>query len=342
MTVPFTFRSRYLLQFLFLSLLVGAAEWLVTHSAAFQLRGPVMALAVTVDLTVGIPALYYFFVARRYQLPLSTVAVVFTLSLGVAAWLLPPDGQQYVGWLRNLLLVAEPLLTVLVLVRLRGVLRAYRAARLHYPDFTDNLASSFRTVFGSALAPVVSEVAMFRYALLFWLTPAPLPASQSTHSFSMHRESAFTAIMATLLLVSVVEMTVVHLLVMRWHPGAAWALLGLSAYSLLFVLGHLHAVRQRPVLVQEQVLMLRVGLLWRVRLPRAAIASAVPIRELPALPELLNLAGPLVTAPNVLLTLHEPVAASGPYGLRKKAPHLALYVDEPARLLAVLATPAQV
>ena len=51
-------------------------------------------------------------------------------------------------------------------------------------------------------------------------------------------------------------------------------------------------------------------------------------------PDTLNLARPLLVAPNVLLTFAAPVLVSGLYGSCRAARQLALYVDQPALLLA--------
>ncbi|GAA3999865.1 hypothetical protein GCM10022408_08580 [Hymenobacter fastidiosus] len=334
MPAPALSGRKPLYYFLTLALLLLAGELTITRLARFTTT-PGLPFAVTVDLVVGLPVLYYLFIVRRYKVGWTTVAGVFGLALVVAAWILPPAQQLYLGWFRKALLLAEPVLLVVLVVRLRRLVHHYRLAAAIEPDFLLNLAASFRAVFGQPLPFLVSEAAMVRYGLLGWLKPA---AAQP--GFSMHRESAFTAIMGTLLLVSVAEMGGVHLLVQRWNPVAAYWLLGLSVYGMGFLLGHLQAVRQRPLLLTATVLRIRVGLVWNFDLPLAALAAAEPWRDAEPLPEgVLNLAQQLITPPNVLLSCHHAITALGPYGLGKTTRQLALYVDKPAEFVQALQRP---
>ncbi|GAA3946229.1 hypothetical protein [Hymenobacter algoricola] len=336
MTAPPIITRKPLYYFIVLTLLLLAGELTITRLARFTTT-PGLPFAVTVDLVVGLPVLYYLFIVRRYKVGWTTVAGVFGLALVVAAGILPPAQQLYLGWFRKALLLAEPALLVVLVVRLRRLVHHYRLAAAIETDFLLNLAASFRAVFGHPLPFLVSEAAMVRYGLLGWLKPA---AAAAQPAFSMHRESAFTAIMGTLLLVSVAEMGGVHLLVMRWSPVVAYWLLGLSVYGTGFLLGHLQAVRQRPLLLTATTLRIRVGLVWNFDLPLAALAAAEPWRDAEPLPEgVLNLAQQLITPPNVLLSCHHAITALGPYGLRKTTRQLALYVDKPAEFMQALNLP---
>ena len=69
--------------------------------------------------------------------------------------------------------------------------------------------------------------------------------------------------------------------------------------------------------------------------PRAALQAAEALRgDFVASSETLNLARPLLTAPNLMLTFAAPVIVTGPYGMRRSARRLALYLDQPQAFLA--------
>ena len=320
-------RSRAALLFGLLALLFVAVEWQITRLPQFYQR-PALPAAVSADLLLGLPLLFYFVVARRYRLSPLTLVVAFGAAVAVASWVLPAGQQQYVQWGKTALLLAEPLALLVGLWHLRRLVRAYRHGRQQgEADFLTNLENSFQTVFGRPLRPVVGELAMLRYALWFGRAaaePAAVP-------FTAYRQSAFRATMGALLLASGVEMLVAHLLLVRWSAVAAGAALVLSLYSVLFVLGHLRAVVLRPTVVTaDGRLRLRVGFVWQVDLPLTEIVEAYQLPAAAILrPETLNLAKLLLTEPNVLLVLRAPAPVRGLYGLTRRRQRLALYVDDP-------------
>ena len=325
-------RSWPALLFGLLALLLVAVEWQLTRLPQFYQR-PALPAAVSADLLLGLPLLFYFVVARRYRLSPLTLGVAFGAAVAVAGWVLPAGQQQYVGWGKTALLLAEPLALLVGLWHLRRLVRAYHHGRQQgETDFLTNLENSFQTVFGRPLRPVVGELAVLRYALWFG---RPATAERATAPFTAYRQSAFRATMGALLLASGVEMLVAHLLLVRWSAAAAGVALALSLYSVLFVLGHLRAVVLRPTVVTaDGRLRLRVGFVWQVDLPLAAIVDAYQLPTAATLrPETLNLAKLLLTEPNVLLVLQRPVLVRGLYGLTRERQRLAVYVDEPAAFL---------
>ncbi|WBO84526.1 hypothetical protein [Hymenobacter yonginensis] len=311
-----------------LLLLALLIEYTIIQQPAFRLR-PELPAAVALDLLVGIPLLFYGLVVRRYRLPATTVGAVFSAMLAVGFWLVPAGQQQYLQWGRHLLVLPEGLAVVMMAVNIRRLLRAYIHATQYSADIVENLHAAFTAVFRRAWAPLVSELAMFRYALLSWRArPEVGPGQQA---FSTSRESGFRALLLTVMGVSVVEMVVAHLLLSRWNATAALVALLLSAYTLLFLLAHLRAVPLRPVLLDGRRLIVRTGFMWRLEVPAEAVLRLQLLSDTPApRRHLLNLAKPLLTAPNVLLTFSQPVAVAGLYGLRRTVWQVALYVDDRA------------
>jgi hypothetical protein len=137
-------------------------------------------------------------------------------------------------------------------------------------------------------------------------------------------------------MLSVIETAAVHLLVQRWSPSVAWVLFVLDLYTLLFLVAHLHAVRLRPTILTAEALLIRIGLMWQMRVDRYKVTSVRCITEVPTDSGLLNLARPLVTDPNLLLTFVEPVTITGIYGMQRTVRCVALYVDRPAELVQIL------
>ncbi len=191
-------------------------------------------------------------------------------------------------------------------------------------------------VLGPAGVILVAEITMLRFAVLGgWARPDVRPAHAA---FSGHRESGFLALLGAVGFLVVIETAVAHLVVGHWYPVVAWWLTGLGGYTLLFLLAHAHAVRLSPLLLAADSLTVRVGFVWQLAVPRAAVAAAEAIGEAPAPgAATLNAAKVLLAAPNVLLTFAAPVAVAGPYGTRRTVRRVALYLDRPQDFLRALA-----
>ncbi|UYZ61855.1 hypothetical protein [Hymenobacter weizhouensis] len=337
MTLTPTLRLRPLLLFgLLLAAGVGV-ELLIIRRPDFATQ-PLLPAAVSFDVLVLPPLLFYLLVVRPYRLPVSTVAGAFAAAVALGYWLLPVSQQQYLGWARHGLVAVEALVFGLLITNLRRIRRAFRAARLVAAGYVEALDEAVRPVFGRLTAPVVMEVSTVYYAFLSWRAR---PEVQTTDVvFTTHQESAFTALMSTVALLSVAEMGAAHLLLMRWQPLVAWVALGLHLYGLMVLVAHVRAVRLRPMLLtQTGELVLRTGFLWQLRLPVADVEAIDSLTEAPPrAPGLLNLAQALLTPPNVLLTLRCPHEAVGPYGVRRSVSRVALYLDQPAGLRAALAS----
>ena len=331
-------RIRPALLFSGVLLLVLLVEYLVIQRPEFSTR-PALPAAVTFDLLVGIPLLFYFLVVRRYQLPVTTVVGAFGGALALGYYLIPAGQQQYLGWASHGLVLVEAATVVLAVINLRRLVRAYTEARQHSADFVENLHAAFAAVFRRSLAPLVSELIMFRYALLSWRAKPEVRPGQT--AFTSHRDSGFLALIIAFSCLSVIETVVVDLLVSRWSSTAALVLLVLDVYTLVFLLAHLRAVMLRPITLHNGRFVIRIGFIWRLEV---AIESIFKIEELRDTPEpdknCLNLAKPLFTPPNVRLTFAEPITVIGLYGIRRTVPQVALYVDDRVALLQQLhATP---
>ncbi|GAA4378175.1 hypothetical protein [Hymenobacter koreensis] len=336
MTLTPAYNYRPALWFAGLLLALLFVERLITLQPQFALQ-PALPAAVTFDLLAGIPLLFYFFIVRRYRLPVTTVVGAFGGALALGYYLIPAGQQQYLGWARQSLVLLEAGVLVVAVANLRRLVRAYAEAARRSADFVENLNAAFAAVFRRSMAPLVSEVVMFRYALLGWWARPEVGAGQ--RAFSNHRDSGFLALVITCCALSVIETAAMHMLVSRWNATAAVVVLVLDVYTLVFLLAHLRAVMLRPATLENGQLLVRIGFAWRFAVPVQAVVHADELRDTPEPDKLtLNLAKLLFTAPNVRLTFAESVTITGLYGIRRQTKQVALYVDDRAEFLRQLRT----
>lgn len=324
------------LAFAALALLVVGIEHTIVRLPAFP-QHPALSWAVLFDMLVGLPLVFYMLVLRRYRLSPLVLGTVVSACLALVYWLLPTPQWQQMPLLKLLSIGLEGLTLVAVATRGRKLLRAYRAAGASEARPLPRLRLAAGQVLGIGGVLLIAELDMLRYALLGWWEPVPA-ARPGAVAFASHRESGFGALLVVACFGLLIESAALHLLVRMWSPVVAGWLLVADAYVLLLFIAHGHAVRLQPTVLTADELLVRVGFFWHVAVPRSCWpAAALLPGDFVADAETLNLARPLLTAPNVMLTFAAPVSVTGPYGIRRPARRLALYLDQPTALLDVLA-----
>ncbi len=286
--------------------LAGAAalvsvELAVVASQAFFRRPQLFSAAVAFDL-VAVPALLAWLTGalRPWTAAMAGAALVGTLLPGIhVRWLTAP-AELVVFWL---------------------LLRKLSSGS---GDLIDRLRAALPDTLLTRVA--ITEVTLLWYGLFSWRrTPPP--------GFTAHRRAGLVAIDAALLLAVAAEAIPLHFwLHGGWRLGATL----LHAYSALWLLGDLQALRLRPITIEGCALHLRIGLRWEARLQLSAIKSA----GAPTIPEDALRVG-VIGSPNLVLRFSEPQTLRGLFGIERRASAIALLVDDPAALLAPLGRAAQ-
>ncbi|WP_375447388.1 hypothetical protein [uncultured Fibrella sp.] len=306
-----------------LLLLVGA-EMMVIRSTAFTRAPTLFSLAVLFDLCGITSVLFYGFLASpNGWSPMRTVVVVL-LMVRVGLLLLPTNTLP--AFLNGpfLFALAEAGALAIAVVRIRIIRLTYLKLR---PTTTADkaLLESFAVVFGQRTASIIlGEWQIISYAIGGWWLRADVPADAT--ALTTHRDSGQIALTVALGAVCLIELVSMHLLVARWNHDVAFWLTMAGAYSLLLLVADVVATLKRPSYLTANAFHLRLGIRWLAVISRDQIGQIERIDEKPVRRDgVLNVA--LLTGPNVLLTLSEPVMVQGPYGIRREATQLALWID---------------
>lgn len=297
-------------------------------------RQALLDAAVTTDLTVVVPALWYLLVARPRGWSATTVLPVFVAAVAVAGFILPSGRRQLLDAAGLLAAPAELVVLWLVVRRVRRIAHASRAGA-GAGDTLQAIREATRQVLGpSRLADALAyEFALLRYAFVSWrAAPETRPDAVA---FTYHRRSGYPALVGALILVICAEGAGVHVMLRGLSPTLAWTLTALSAYSILWLVGDARAASLRPILLSSDELLLRLGLRWTVRVPREAV-TAVGDAPLGSSQRNVDLCLALPGRPWFLVELAAPVEAVGLYGRRKLVRRIGVSSDDPARLREAL------
>ncbi len=326
----------------FLVLLAGIYTtcFLLVNSTQFLQNADALAFGITADLTIVIPVLYYFLVVRTKKAPAISLVPVFLLSLVLASLLLPGNHHTYLNMVKLLVAPAEIFAVGYIIWKVNNTVKAFRQAKSRAPDFYESLSISLRQTLGNNRAADVfaSEIATFYFAFFSW-RKEPL-MGENERAFSYYRECGWPAVMAIVCLMVVVETIAIHLLLQNWSVTAAWIFTALSIYSIFWLIGDFNAMRLRPILLSGDTLRIRIGLRWTLNIPCSEIESLQPIKEIDRkIPGLLNAV--VFGEPQFLLTLKNPLTASGFFGLSETVNQIVLAVDEGKEFEAALKSDMQ-
>lgn len=182
-------------------------------------------------------------------------------------------------------------------------------------------------------AALACELSLWAFALAGWRMRTPADAN----AFSVHRESSWSMAAVGIGLVLVVEALPIHFLLVRSHPTLAVIATATSVYGLLWLIGDAQAMRLRPMRIEPDALLVRVGLRSKALVPLDAIASVEPVKA-DAAPKRGRgtLRATPIGDPTLLLTLREPLVAHGPYGVPLPVARIGVAADERARFASAL------
>lgn len=324
--------------FLALAAALLVIEILAVSTAAFATHGDLFSLAVTTDITIGIPLLFYLLVVRRKHIPTITVVPIFVLSLILAGRILPQENHSYLKKVELVAPLVEVIVFAVVAIKARQIAGHFRQIRPTFPYSPEALELAIQRGLG-AVPPIVgtllsTELSLIYFAFTGWFRKFH-PERQNGLTFSYHRQGGYLAVLGFMVFMLLLETTVVHLLLQRWSQTAALILTLATVYTLVWLFGDLHSMRLQPVVLGRTHLYLRTGMRWRVDIPLKLIdrvEKAVSADKKAA--DFVNLA-PIGEARQVI-HLVEPVQVVGLLGRRRSTTRIGVALDDDKAFVAAL------
>lgn len=141
----------------------------------------------------------------------------------------------------------------------------------------------------------------WQYLIPSRLRSQQLAPTDTAISFAHYRHPGEQQFIAVIVIIFVIEIPLVHLIVHRFSPTAAWIVTGLTLLMALWITGVFIAARQRLSWISENELHVNDGLFTEYQLHRSNITSITmePLNQTTS-----NTSDPPVKA---VLSLHEPV-----------------------------------
>lgn len=319
-------QKHYLVFIALFFVIVLVEQWIVSTPQFYQKS--ILPLAVSIDLIIILPVLYFFIVVKPLKVNKLSVLGVVMACMGIGYWMIPKGYQDYLNYAEIALIAIELGVFIWVLTKIQKVIKEYKQLEKIEADFIKNIHQAFETHLGNSffIHFFVSELIMLRYGLFFWIYQKK---NIQENEFTMHQESAFVPTFSVLVFVGLIEMVVVHILLMNSNPILLWVLTGLSLYSLIFLIAYMVSIVRRKIDIVESHVSIRVGKVWNFEIDKSNILEILSIKDIEKDKNILNAASFLMTQPNLLIKLRNKITIKGLYGIKKEINQIALVLDKP-------------
>ena len=314
-------------------LLIGLLVWLAKSSFFFS-HPDRLAIAITFDLLISVPVIYFFLI-RKSSIPKTSAILLVIAGMVAGSYVLPEENQFYLSLFKTWVFpVVEISILSFVIYKVSQAIRGYKTNQNPSSDFYTTLKiTCYKILPGIAVIPVVTEIAVFYYGFIHWKK-----RRLRENEFTYHKNSGSIALLAAILFLVVVETAIFHLLLVKWSTLFAWILTLLSAYTGIQLFGFMRSMLKRPITIGNNHLYLRYGIMTETIIDLKNIeAVEITSREIVINKETrtLSVLGTLETHSIILHLKNENILTSL-YGIKRKYKKLAFYVDDKERFAARL------
>lgn len=306
----------------------------VSKTAMFISNTSTLAFAITADLLLILP-LVYFFSIRKTNIPKTTVVPVLILGIIVSSIIIPTENQYYLNLFKTWFLpVIELSVLAFVILKVRKAIKIHKQQSKSQLDFFDTLKQTCTQILPKPLVvPFATEIAVFYYGFFNFK-----PYQTQSNEFSYHKTSGVFSLAIAFILIIGIETAVLHVIIAKWSVIAAWIVSMLSIYSALQIFGVVRSLSKRPIKINENNLELRFGILNEVTIPIKDIDEINQTAKGIEFDKSIRKLSPLVDIEgyNIVITLKNPTILNGFYGIKKSFKAIVFKVDNPNDLIATL------
>lgn len=309
-----------------LLLLVYAAMILLVNSLYFTKNPNLLSLGITIDLIVIAPLLYVFLI-RKTSIPKTTVIPLIMLGILCCSLILPADNQYYLNLFKTWgVPVLELSVLTLLIYKFRKTRKVFLKEKSNTFDFFIVLKNTCSEILPKPLVmPMATEIAVFYYGFINWKVK-----DLKKNEFTYHKESGTMALLFALILIISAETVGLHYLLLKWNAVFAWIFTGLSIYSGIQIFGFLKSMTKRPILIENNLLYLKYGIMTEAIINLSDIDSIeITSRDIEVNDNLrkLSFLGDLESH-NVIMHLKKENTLFGLYGMKKTYKSIAFFADK--------------
>ena len=324
-------RKILLFSFLILSFL---SLYVLANSSLYTSQTLKLSKAITFDVLLTIPLVYYFLI-RKTTVPKTSIIPVIIIGVLLATYIIPKENQDLLNAFKNWALpIIELSVFTFLVFKIVKARKAFKKNSVAHSDFFTILKETYSTILPKRIVPFfITEISVFYYGFICWRKQ-----KLSKKEFTYHKESGSVTLLIVFLFLIAIETLAFHLLISSWNETFAWVLTGISIYSGVQIFGFLKSMLNRPVIITKTQLLLRYGIMKETIIDIKDI-STIELSSKDFDPneniQKLSLLGNLESH-NIIINLNRINYITGLYGSKKAFERIAISIDQVTKFKSML------
>ncbi|MDG1039803.1 MAG: hypothetical protein P8H13_03775 [Polaribacter sp.] len=301
---------------------------LLSKSSVFQQNPSKLSLAITLDLLLIVPFVYFLLI-RKTAIPKITIVTSFIVGMIISSIILPTEEQEVLSLIKTIAIpVIELTILYFVVTKSHKIIKNYKLENNQNIDFFDAMSLAVLQVAPAKVASVLTtEIAVVYYCFISWKKRALLE-----NEFTYHDKSTSVSVILGFILVILIETFTAHHLLSKWNVIVAWVFTFLSVYTCLQMIALLKSLSKRPIFIDEQnqQIILRYGIFSEAFIPFSEIKDICVFDKDISEDETVTVFSPLgkLEGVNMLIETRKELIFNRFYGFKKKYTSLVFFVDQ--------------
>jgi hypothetical protein len=297
----------------------------------FSTNQIILSKALTLDLLIGIPILYYLII-RKTKIHSKSILKVFTICLFIATLIIPENNIAFIEFIKQ---VIYPLLKIWIVIcivrKLVQIISEYKVqlkGKNGYELYSTTIRNSFKGKFG--------EIMLMEFSLLYFLFAAKRKSSSAEKEFGYSKNKGTVEMVFAFIFIIIVETIVAHILIAKWSLVAAVLSTYGSLYLIILFVSILRSRDHFPITVDDENLYLKSGYVNKSNVKFIDIDS-IELSSKSNIPELMKLAAfKGVESHNIIIHFKNTQTILKVFGVQKEYKSIGIFVNEPIKFINVV------
>lgn len=307
-------------------LLIFGIMMLIAQSVSFANNSSQLSLAITLDLLLTAPLVYYLLI-RKTKIPRTTIIPVMITGMIVGTMILPTDNQYYFSLFKTWVLpIVEVAILAFVIYKVNKTIKRFKQKNKGSVDFMTALKNTCAEILPEKLVGfVATEIAVLYYGFVDWKK-----RKLNHNEFSYHKNGGSIALLGSIIFIIVIELLVAHILLAKLNVVVAWVLTCFSIYSCIQFWGFVRSMYKRPIAIKNGQLLLKHGIMTEVVIDICDIESVeISTKSIEHIEHArkLSFLGEM-DSHNIIIRLRTERTLFGLYGINRSFKTIAFYVDD--------------
>lgn len=272
-----------------------------------------------------------------YQKSIAGAKIKFLFGLGIVVFLVNISmlkEHQVLNYQITLVMLATTAGLIFDYFILSKLFNIFEQEKMRYSSIDYSINSAFKKILKW---PLLFKIFNIELLTLYYAFFAKFERQEMTNEITSFSYSKLSHSKDVFWIVAIAQLPTLPLLHLFFEnknmPLLAWVITLLTLWSVICYLAHAHAIRFRPIELDNLLLKYRSGLSWKSDIPLTKITKARKINYKDKIDGFAYFVSPLGSEKNIILEFETAVRFVGPLFLNKWRKKAAISLDKPEQFI---------